>query len=69
MKTRKSTTGVIDPVKVVCYGEETLWENRADAIAFFFKGMIECFGAERDRYTNIYIDLMEGCQVCVDEWD
>ncbi len=54
------------PVDVICYGKRTHWENRAKAIEFFFQGIIECDGAERCRYIDIYTDLISGKAVCSD---
>ena len=55
-----------DPVKVTCYGETKTWE-RKDAIAFFLKGMMWCEGSERERYTNIYLQLIDGAKEASDE--
>lgn len=63
------TVNNIDPVIVVCYGEEEFWGNRTDAEAFYLEGMSACAGAERDRYTNIYLKLKAGLQVCTDQDD
>lgn len=55
-----------DPVKVTCYGETKVWE-REDAIKFFLEGMRWCEGAERDRYVNIYLQLLDGAKEAFDE--
>lgn len=54
-----------DPVKVTCYGQTKTWE-RKDAIEFFLEGMRWCEGAERDRYTNIYLQLIDGAKEAFD---
>lgn len=59
----------LDSVKVTCYGETKVWDVRAEAIAFYLEGMTMCEGAERDRYTNIYLQLLEGCTECEDVSD
>ena len=64
MKTR--TKRRIKMVDVICYGQRETWNSRQDAIKFFFEGMMCCDGAERDRYTNVYLDLMNGKDVCSD---
>ena len=56
----------IDLVVVTCYGTQKVWE-RKDAIAFFLQGMRECDGAERERYTDIYIQLIDGAKESSDE--
>lgn len=50
-----------DPVQVTCYGQTKTWE-RKEAIAFFFQGMMECDGAEKERYCNIYCQLVCGAK-------
>lgn len=59
----------LDSVKVTCYGETKVWDSRAEATAFYLEGMTMCEGAERDRYTNIYLQLLEGCTECEDVID
>ena len=55
-----------DSVKVICYGQERIWDNREDAIAFYLEGVLECAGSEQRRYANIYSQLIGGCKVCTD---
>ena len=59
----------LDAVTITCYGTTEVWDNRADAIKFYLEGMTACEGAERDRYTNIYLQLLEGRAVCTDRCD
>lgn len=59
----------LDPVTVITYGQKQIWDSRAEAIAFYLEGMMNCEGAERDRYTNIYLALISGASVCSDEPD
>lgn len=54
-----------DIVKVTCYNQTKEWE-RSEAIAFFLEGMMSCEGAERERYTDIYIQLLGGYKECSD---
>lgn len=56
----------LDSVKVTCYGKEEIWDSRADAIKFYHEAMAACEGSEKDRYTNIYIQLLEGKTICSD---
>lgn len=53
-------------VEVICYGKRDKWENREKAIAFYLEGMMVCDGSERNRYTNVYLDLVAGKDVCSD---
>ena len=50
-----------DPVVVTCYGQTKTYE-REDAIKFFLDGMRYCEGAERERYTDIYLQLIDGAK-------
>ena len=59
----------LDSVTVITYGQKQIWDSRAEAIAFYLEGMANCEGAERDRYTNIYLALISGEKVCKDEPD
>ena len=56
----------LDSVKVTCYGETKIWDSREDAIKHFLEGMTCCEGCERERYTNIYLQLIDGCTECAD---
>ena len=59
----------LDSVTVITYGQKQIWDSRAEAIKFYLEGMAYCEGAERDRYTNIYLALISGAKVCKDEPD
>ena len=56
----------LDAVRVTCYGETKVWDDRQEAIKEYLEGMTCCAGAERERYTNIYLQLISGCTECVD---
>lgn len=48
-----------EKVKVTCYNQtETM--TRGEAIDEYYEGMMCCDGSERERYTKIYYELMEG---------
>ena len=51
---------------VVCYNQAEVWKSREDAQAFYLEAMCACEGAERDRYTDVLLDLMAGMDVCHD---
>lgn len=40
--------------------------TRKEAIVKYLEGMRECEGSERERYTNIYLDLIDGKMECFD---
>ena len=48
-----------DMVTVTCYGK-TEKMSRKDAMKFYLECMMMSEGAERDRYTNIYLGLISG---------
>ena len=56
----------LDAVKITCYGQTKVWDDRQEAIKFFSEGVAACEGAERNRYVNIYMQLVSGCTECED---
>lgn len=46
------------PVKVLCYRQVTEYPTRQEAINEFRSGMMSSEGSERERYTNIYLSLI-----------
>ena len=54
-----------DLVKIICYGKEQIME-RQEAIKFYLDCMYCSEGAERDRYVNIYLGLLDGEKVVRD---
>lgn len=53
-------------VEVTCYGKkETM--KREEAKKFYLEAMMFSEGSERERYTNIYIGLMNGLDEVSDE--
>ena len=54
-----------DVVTIVCY-DRTTKMKRQDALKFYINCMACSEGAERDRYVNIYLDLLDGKKVCHD---
>ena len=55
-----------DEVEITCYGKtETM--KRQEAITLYKEAMEASEGSERDRYTNIYLGLMAGATVVLDE--
>lgn len=57
-----------DNVVIKCYGKEER-RKRKDAIKFYLECMMYSEGCERDRYTNIYLQLLSGQTYCNDEQD
>lgn len=58
----------MDIVSITCYGKTERCE-RKKAIAFYLDCMRNSEGSERDRYTNIYLQLLDGEKNCCDEID
>ena len=56
-------------VTTKCYGEVKVWDDREDAQAYFLEAMMNSDGAERDRYTGIFIQIQNGLDYCTDEDD
>ena len=54
-------------VKTKCYGEVREWNDREEAQAFFLEAMTNSDGSEHDRYSGIYIQLINGESFCTDE--
>ena len=54
-------------VKTICYGEEKIWDSRKAAMDFFFDAMMGSDGSEKQRYTNVYMKLQMGWEVCSDD--
>lgn len=50
----------------VCYNQATVWQSRGMAAEFYLEAMTMCEGAERDRYTEVLLDIMAGMPVCHD---
>lgn len=53
-------------VVVVCYNQAEVWQSREMAASFYLEAMCACEGAERDRYTEVLLDIMAGKTVCHD---
>lgn len=58
---------LVDKVITYCYGQKRIWENRKDAIAFFLDAMMNSECSERERYLNVYTDLLSELTVCRDK--
>lgn len=56
----------LERVVTICYHKRQVWEKRQDAIDFFLEGMNHSEGSERERYTKVYLELLNGNIVCID---
>ena len=55
--------------KITCYRETKSYpeSQRQKMMKYYLEGMACSDGSERDRYTNIYLDLAAGKEHCYDE--
>ncbi len=53
-------------ITCVFYGQEQEFKTRKEAINFCLEAMAGSEGCERDRYTNVYLDLLAGKTYCLD---
>lgn len=65
----KDECKLLDSVTTICYGKRKVWDSREEAIREFIAAMASVEGSQRDRYTNVYINLMSGLSVCGDGTD
>ena len=63
----KLTSSMQKRVVVVCYGKAEKWDSRRKAIWHYLEAMASSDGSERERYTNVYMELLSGSLVCIDE--
>ena len=57
----------LDSVRITCYGQTEVWDDRKEATDFFLEAIAGSDGSERDRYSKIYAELMSGKTKCSDE--
>lgn len=55
-------------ITVVCYNSVEYWKSKKRALAFYLQGMRCCEGCEKNRYSNIVLDIQDGCNICCDEY-
>ena len=56
-----------EKVWITCYRKKEEM-TRKEAIDKYYEGMMYCDGSERERYTRIYCQLMEGFRQVSDEY-
>ena len=57
----------LDAVTTICYGKIKVWDSRKEAADFFLRCIAGSEGAECERYTAVYAQLLSGCEICSDE--
>lgn len=53
-------------VKTECCGEVREWDSREEAKEFFLEAMMNSEGEEHERYSAVYIQIMNGLSFCTD---
>lgn len=66
LKTPELAMSKTQSVTTKCYGEVKKWNNREEAKDFFLEAMMNSDGSEHDRYSAVYIQLMNGLPFCTD---
>ena len=61
-----------EDITTICYGQIDKWDSRVDAVKHFYECALCSEGSEKERYTNIMMDLMAGANLATDgsgrEW-
>ncbi len=55
-----------DSITTVCYEEVREWDERTEARSYFLEAMMNSDGAERERYSNVYLKIIRGLDYCTD---
>ena len=66
LKTPEMAMNLRKSVTTKCYGEITKWDEREQAKDFFLEAMMNSDGAEYERYSAVYIQLVNGLSYCID---
>ena len=56
-----------DKIVIICYNQAEEWESRKQAKAFYMDCMFNSEGSEQERYVNIFRQLEEGQDLCIDD--
>lgn len=54
-------------ITTVFRGEKTIWADREEAKDYILEAMMTSEGEDYERYSAIYIQLINGLSYCVDE--
>ena len=57
----------LDAVTTICYGKIKAWDSRKEVAEFFLRCIAGSEGAECERYTAIYAQILSGFSTCSDE--
>ncbi|MGN0620860.1 MAG: hypothetical protein ACI4I9_03235 [Porcipelethomonas sp.] len=53
-------------VTTICFGKKKVWSDREEAKDFFLEAMMSSEGEEYDRFSAIYIQIINGLSYCTD---
>ena len=67
LKTPEMAMNPNPKVTTKCYGKLEKWDDREQAKEHFLEAMMNSDGAEYERYSAIYIQLVNGLSYCTDE--
>ena len=48
-------------------GKKTVWTDREEAKNYILEEMMTAEGEEYDRYAAIYLQLIHGMSICIDD--
>ncbi len=65
MSSKKEIKGK-EEITTICYGHIDKWEDRAEAVKYFYGCALASEGAEKERYVNIMMELMAGASLATD---
>lgn len=55
-----------EDITTICYGHIDKWQDRAEAVKYFYECALASEGAEKERYVNIMMELMGGSNFATD---
>lgn len=59
-------TNTNENITIKCYGVVETWNDRNKAMKYYLECMKNSEGSEKQRYTNIFVQLAEGENNCID---
>lgn len=62
----KKRTTMNEQITTTCYGHTDKWASREQAVRYFQECAMCSEGAEKERYTNIILQLLDGQTDCHD---
>lgn len=63
---KKPTKKSKEDITTICYGHIDKWEDRTEAVKYFYGCANASDGAERERYVNVMMELMAGANLATD---